>query len=88
MSETANVPPSLIEVRREIEEIDRVLILLIAARVEAACSAIRIRSERNGPLEDPVQEAIVIARGQEWAKRAGFPPTLAETVLRAVLSGR
>jgi len=63
-----------------------VLILLVAARVDAACSAIRIRSEMDGPLSDPAQEAVVIARAQDWAKRAGLSPTLAETIFRAVLA--
>jgi chorismate mutase len=63
-----------------------VLVLLVAARVDAACSAIRIRSELDGPLSDPAQEAVVIARAQVWAKRAGLSPTLAETIFRAVLT--
>lgn len=86
MSEAVHVAPSLLAARREIEEIDRVLVLLVAARVDAACSAIRIRSESDGPLSDPVQEAVVIARAQVWAKRAGLSPALAETIFRAVLA--
>jgi chorismate mutase len=86
MSATASPDPRLRSVRREIEELDRALVLLVAARVQAACSAIRLRSEADGRLSDPAQEALVVARARSWAEEAGLPPTLAEGILRAVLA--
>ena len=86
MSGVVEAAPPLLSIRREIEEIDRALVLLVAARIDAACSAIRIRSEQDGRLSDPAQEELVLARAQDWAERAGLPPSLVETIFRAVLA--
>jgi chorismate mutase len=86
MSGPKEEAPSLLAVRREIERIDRALVLLVAARVEAACSAIRIRSETDGQISDSVQEELVIARAQAWAEQVGISPTFVETMFRAVLA--
>jgi isochorismate pyruvate lyase len=76
---------SLSSIRRELEEIDRSIILLVAARVDAACTAIRLRSQENGVVSDPAQEERVVARARRWAEQAGLSPILAETIFRAVV---
>ncbi|MGD0588544.1 MAG: chorismate mutase [Thermoplasmata archaeon] len=86
MTPTAEVVPSLLAIRRELEEIDRALVLLVAARVETASSAIRIRSERDGRLSDAAQEEVVLSRAKGWAEQAGVPSELVETIFRAMLT--
>jgi chorismate mutase len=76
---------SLRAARHEIEQIDRALVLLVAARLEAAGSAIRIRSERDGQISDPSQEQLVLSRARAWAEQADVPPWLVETVFRAMV---
>ena len=78
-------PRSLLAVRHELEEIDRALVFLVAARVEKAAIAIRIRSDRDGPVSDPAQEEVVLARARGWAGKAGIPSDLVETIFRAML---
>ena len=77
--------PALQRARHEIEQIDRALVLLVAARLEAAGSAIRIRTETGGRVTDPVQEELVLARARVWAEQAGVPPWLVETIFRATV---
>lgn len=80
-------PPvrSLESLRRDLEEIDRAIVLLLAARIEAACSAIRLRSEQGEPITNPDQESRVLERAERWAQEVGLSPALAETVFRAVV---
>jgi chorismate mutase len=85
MTESARIPPALVEVRARLEEIDRSLVLLLAARLEAAALAIRIRTARGAKVSDRAQERRVLSRARLWADEAGLPPALAEAVLRAVI---
>ena len=85
MTEPARLPPALIEVRARLEEIDHALLLLVAARLEAADLAIRIRTARGEKVSDPAQERRVLTRARLWAEEADLPPALAETILRAVI---
>ena len=71
--------------RHDIEEIDRAIVLLVAARVEAACTAIRYRTEGGAEVTDPIQESRVLARARGWADQAGLSPELVETIFRAML---
>jgi len=77
--------PSLVSLRRDLEKIDRAIVLLVAARVDAACSAIRLRSQKEGRVADPAQEERVIVRAKEWADQLGVSTTLTETIFRAIV---
>jgi chorismate mutase len=77
--------PTLASVRRDLEEIDRGIVLLVAARVDAACTAIRLRSGKEGRIADPSQEHRVISRAQAWAQEVGLSPALTETIFRAMI---
>ncbi|HEY1198901.1 MAG TPA: chorismate mutase [Thermoplasmata archaeon] len=85
MADALHAAPSLVSIRRDLEEIDRAIVLLVAARVEAACTAIRLRSEGNGEVSDPAQEERVLARAQGWAEQAGLSPARVRTIFRAVV---
>jgi len=76
---------SLASLRRDLEEIDRAIVLLVAARVDAACSAICLRSQKEGRISDPAQEERVIARAQVWAEQLGVSTTLTGTIFRAIV---
>ncbi|MGA8710038.1 MAG: chorismate mutase [Thermoplasmata archaeon] len=86
MAPSAEVIPSLLVIRRELEEVDRALVFLVAARVETASSAIRIRSEHDGLLSDAAQEEVVLSRAKRWAEQAGVPSELVETIFHAMLT--
>ena len=85
MAEPVGVPPALAVVRARLEEIDRSLLLLLAARIEVANIAIRVRSEIDGRVSNPAQERLVLARGRRLAHEVGLSPELAESVLRDVI---
>jgi chorismate mutase len=77
--------PSLESVRRDLEQIDRAIVLLVAARLEAACAAIRCRSRRDGRVANPAQEARVLARARAWGREFGLSPELTNTIFRAMV---
>jgi chorismate mutase len=85
MAHPSKTAPSLASVRRDLEEIDRAIVLLVAARVEAAGTAIRLRSQGSGQVSDPMQEERVIVRAQDWAAQAGLSATRTGTIFRAVV---
>jgi len=76
---------SLDSMRHDIEEIDRAIVLLVAARVEAAGTAIRFRLEGGAEITDSGQESKVLARARGWADQAGLSPILVETIFQAML---
>jgi len=78
-------PRSLESIREELERIDRGIVLLIAARVEAACAAIQIRRERGDEITHRAQEDRVLARARSWAVEIGVSPDLAESVFRSIV---
>lgn len=76
---------TLARLRREIESIDRSILLLLAARLHAAQRAIRVRGARTGSVTDREQERRVLLRGQRWAEELGLPPRLVENLFRSIL---
>lgn len=76
---------TLARLRREIESIDRSILLLLAARLHAAQRAIRVRGGRTGSVTDREQERRVLLRGQRWAEELGVPPRLVENLFRSLL---
>jgi len=77
--------PSLTSLRDRLEEIDRAIVLLVAARVEAAGLAIAVRSQADGSLTDPAQEEVVVHRARRWAEQQGLTPALVESVFRMMI---
>lgn len=85
MVDSSPAAPSLAAVRRDLEQIDRAIVVLMAARIDAARTAIRCRSRLDGRIANPAQEARVLARAQAWGEPLGLSPTLTETVFRAIV---
>ena len=68
MSDT--LPPALVEMRAQIESIDRALIDKIAERVEAARAVGRAKKEHHLAIMDTAREAAVVRRAVELAREA------------------
>jgi chorismate mutase len=85
MSADRPEPESLARVRHEIECVDRSIVFLLAARLDAAQRAIRLRAARNGRVSDPEQERRVLQRGHRWAHELGLPPKLVDNLFRSLL---
>jgi chorismate mutase len=75
----------LARVRHEIECVDRSIVLLLAARLDAAQRAIRLRTARNGRVTDPEQERRVLRRSYRWATELGLPRKLVDNLFRSLL---
>ena len=78
-------PESLARLRHEIECVDRSIMFLLAARLDASQRAIRVRAARNGRVSDPEQERRVLRRGQKWARELGLPQKLVDNLFRSLL---
>jgi chorismate mutase len=72
--------------RAELAEIDRSLVLLLAARFEAVERLFRLKRELGRALRSRRQEAIVLARAREWALEAGAPPDAVVRLFKRVLA--
>ena len=71
--------------RDEIESIDRQIVLLLAARLDVAQAAIRVRTGRSGPTTDRSQEVRILERTRAWAGELGLPPALVENLFRSLV---
>jgi chorismate mutase len=78
-------PDSLSRIRQEIESVDRSIVLLLAARLEAADRAIRARAAHDRHVTDREQERRVLVRGRTWAEELGLPRPLVENLFRSLL---
>jgi chorismate mutase len=71
--------------RQEIESIDRSIVWLLAARLDAARRALHIRTERGTPLTDRDQEHRVLGRSREWAEEVGVPAEMVDRLFRSLI---
>lgn len=85
MVEDPPAESSLPALRAEIEQIDRAIVALLAARLDAAGAAIRLRSRLDGRIENPTQEARVLARARKWGATLGLPAAVTNTVFRTLI---
>ena len=75
----------LARVRQEIESVDRTIVLLLAARLDAARRALQLRLARDHRLTDREQEGRVRERGREWAEELGVSPELVDHLFGALM---
>ncbi|MCL4307856.1 MAG: chorismate mutase [Candidatus Thermoplasmatota archaeon] len=78
-------PVSLDRVRSEIESVDRSIVLLLAARLDAARRALSLRAPPERRVTDPGQERRVLSRAQAWARDLDLPVPLVEGLFRALI---
>lgn len=75
----------LAQLRREIESVDRSIVLLLAARLHVAQRAIELRVGTSRRLTDPAQERRVIERGREWARELGVSENMVTQLFRTLV---
>ena len=78
-------PDPLTRLRLEIESIDRSIVLLLAARMDAAQRALRLRYAHQGRLTDREQESRVLERSRSWATELGLPRELVQALFQALM---
>jgi chorismate mutase len=71
--------------RHRIEAVDRRLIDLYADRRRLVEALWEYKHGKGLPLEDPRQEARIVARARDWAVARGLPPDEAERFIRGVV---
>ena len=76
---------SLDELRREIEDIDREIVELIARRTYVADTVAAVKETRDLPTTDESQEARVMERAGENAERFDLDANLVKAVFRLLI---
>jgi chorismate mutase len=76
---------SLDELRREIEDIDREIVELIARRTYVADTVAAVKADRDLPTTDESQEARVMERAGENAERFDLDANLVKAVFRLLI---
>jgi chorismate mutase len=76
---------SLSVLRKEIESVDRSIVLLLAARLDAAQRALRLRVAQGRHVTDGEQERRVLLRSRIWADELGVPPRLIDHLFRSLV---
>jgi chorismate mutase len=85
MATSRRSPSTLVLLRHEIESIDRQIVLLLAARLDAAQRAIGVREARSGSTTDRAQELRILERSRAWAAELGLPPRLVDHLFRSLV---
>lgn len=86
MSDTPNAEDrSLDELRREIEDIDREIVELIARRTYVASSVAQVKAERDMDTVDEGQEAAVMDRAAANAERFDVDGNLVKAIFRLLI---
>lgn len=84
-NDTPREERSLDELRREIEDIDRELVELIARRTYVADAVAQVKEEQNLPTTDESQEDRVMKRAGENAKRFEVDANLVKAIFRLLI---
>ena len=87
---SACVPPdecrSMAEIRAGIDDLDRRIVALLAARMRYIEAAARVKEER-GTVRDEWRKADVIAKVRAAAERENFPADLTAQVYEVLVEG-
>ena len=85
MSERDPAEMSLEELRREISEIDREIVELVARRTYVADTIAEVKAESDLPTTDEKQEQRVMDRAGENAERFDVDSNLVKAVFRLLI---
>lgn len=85
MSQTDPEEMSLDELRREISEIDRELVELIARRTYVADTIAEVKADQDLPTTDEKQEQRVMDRAGENAERFDVDANLVKAIFRLLI---
>lgn len=80
-----NTEHDLDELRREIAEIDRDIVDLIARRTYVANTIAQVKAERGMPITDEEQEEIVMERAGKNAERFEVDANLVKAIFRLLI---
>ncbi|KMY24071.1 chorismate mutase [Actinobaculum suis] len=72
--ESYGVPPKLAEFRRQLDQIDRELVILLARRFRVTDAVGHYKAENEMPPADPEREKRQRHRMRELAEREGLDP--------------
>jgi chorismate mutase-like protein len=79
-------PTSLPELRARIDELDRQLVDVLAARLAICEDVARLKEQTNTAVIQPARVRDVITSRRQWAIDAGVDPDFAEQVFRVLLA--
>ncbi len=85
MTDTADPRAQLEELRASIDNLDAMLVHVLAERFKCTQRVGRLKAEHEMPPGDPAREAYQIARLRELAASSGLDPGFAEKVLALVV---
>ena len=80
-----NEPQELDELRREIAEIDREIVDLIARRTYVASTIAQVKDEQDMPTTDEDQESLVMERAGQNAERFDVDANLVKAIFRLLI---
>ena len=76
---------SLTQHRRQVREVDRKLVELMARRLRIAGHIYHAKERRGRPIRDPDQERKVLADAEAWARRRGLDPRRVRRLFRELI---
>ena len=77
---------NLENVRRQLDELDRQLVEVLARRFETGSKAARLKRALGIPIHDPAREEQVIVRAMDWARSAGLPEGQVADLFRMLIA--
>jgi chorismate mutase len=79
--------PDLFTIRRQIDEVDRRLIELLAERARLVGGVVHYKRAHHMAVVDRAREDEMLARIAAIAKEQGVDPRVAQQVLRTIIDG-
>ncbi|MBI4362988.1 MAG: chorismate mutase [Euryarchaeota archaeon] len=71
--------------RRQVREVDRRMVELMARRIKIAGYIYHAKERQGRPIRDPVQERRVLAEAESAARRLGLDPRRVRRVFRELI---
>jgi chorismate mutase len=82
-----NAVPDLDEIRKQIDDVDRRLVLLLAERARLVEGVVHYKRAHHMRVVDRGREDRMLARIADLAKGEGLDPRVAQQVLRTIIDG-
>lgn len=82
-----DTPRDLVDIRRQIDDVDQRLVLLLAERARLVEDVVHFKRAHHMAVVDRGREDEMLARIAELAKDAGLDPRVAQQVLRTIVDG-
>ena len=79
--------PDLAAIRRQIDDVDRRLVALLAERARLVGGVVRYKRAHHMAVVDRGREDEMLARIADLAKDEGVDPRVAQQVLRTIIDG-